>query len=607
MAELDIEREKEALAAGDSCFVKGEVEDAEKLYREVLLHNPMSPIGQYKLAMLLHKSSRSAASLVHFQTAIILDPRCVFFRLDYIEALIEEGEHERAVQESKAAQDIDDCVGTTPSLANERLNHFELEQFYKRASKDIASSAIQGWLFAENFDSVFINRVDSDFKINEKPKSSTRVTNSTSSGDMDFVDASDVLLALNEEQDLDKKYQLIKSLIENQHSSLTRDSFGDRGIFTLKDVLWNLSASGKISIVIVGGGVTGLYLACTLKNTLKDAVGILVLDNRSDRRGVRKVFDRNWLTHIPSRSVDKLIPESIRNITSCLGEDGYIGLPLNAIETILMLSCKDQGVKFYFSHELEFLSSNLHNTSLVFDATGGRLNATKQYSSEPEQYSIDVTAPPMNHSSSGIMPTKQKGFSPTNPFRVSLRHSGGIYYPYTDDGKLSYFMLKLTGIPAQLLPRIRSFAEDKNADNIFYIWEGHLKKSINEGLVFINLTASQAGIISSKMQYKLKLKDFAKEASGKPPFFDPRALQLFKILQELDDENSINIEPPFSYNPYIHMLNEIGTIGGSNIYPIGDSIYCGHPKQGNGLGFHLKFINELVIEIKRLAEERTAS
>ena len=67
---------------------------------------------------------------------------------------------------------------------------------------------------------------------------------------------------------------------------------------------------------------------------------------------------------------------------------------------------------------------------------------------------------------------------------------------------------------------------------------------------------------------------------------------LINILNELNlNCKTIICEPPFKYSPYINPVNTLSFLENIPLLPIGDSIFCGHPKVGNGLNFHLKFIN----------------
>ena len=76
-----------------------------------------------------------------------------------------------------------------------------------------------------------------------------------------------------------------------------------------------------------------------------------------------------------------------------------------------------------------------------------------------------------------------------------------------------------------------------------------------------------------------------------------KIISFLDMLVTIDNDNTTKIERPFSYYPYINMNPEQGYINDRQIFPIGDSFFCGHPKFGNGLSIHLEFINLLVEKI----------
>ena len=69
------------------------------------------------------------------------------------------------------------------------------------------------------------------------------------------------------------------------------------------------------------------------------------------------------------------------------------------------------------------------------------------------------------------------------------------------------------------------------------------------------------------------------------------------MLVALDNSKKIKIENAFSYEPYININAGLGNLYGNRIFPVGDSLFSGNPKVGNGLGVHLNFINHLVEQI----------
>ena len=60
----------------------------------------------------------------------------------------------------------------------------------------------------------------------------------------------------------------------------------------------NQHSEFQTNFLFLGGGITSLFLANILKYHLKDNVNIIIFDNRIHSKGKRKVFDRNWLTHL---------------------------------------------------------------------------------------------------------------------------------------------------------------------------------------------------------------------------------------------------------------------------------------------------------------------
>ena len=75
---------------------------------------------------------------------------------------------------------------------------------------------------------------------------------------------------------------------------------------------------------------------------------MLVLDNRSSEQHTRETYNREWLTHIPSETVQRYSPDNIKDMFECFGTDGLIGLQIKMLEAILKLFCKELGVKFYY-------------------------------------------------------------------------------------------------------------------------------------------------------------------------------------------------------------------------------------------------------------------
>jgi hypothetical protein len=330
---------------------------------------------------------------------------------------------------------------------------------------------------------------------------------------------------------------------------------------------------------------------------LGEAVNVLVLDNRSKKKNTREIFSRNWLTQIPFPIVQKLTPKNVKELFSCFGNNGLIGIPINALEAILMLSCKDQGVKFHFSPNLDL--SNLNNRAIncFFDATGGRLKGSNYQLARGLNFPVQKQKISLDFSASNINQLNNLPCLGSDHLQIMLKCSGHFYYPYVENAKIHTHMCKLTGIPIKLVRALRDFIIPRNAFNLFYIWEGALIDEINEGLILINLTNQEYEILTSCIHNKMNLCEFLKNNANILPFLNANIVSLIKILSELDTHEQACIEIPFTYSPYINLDPESGQFNGKPIFPIGDSLFCGHPKVGNGLGEHLKFLNDLVLEV----------
>ena len=116
----------------------------------------------------------------------------------------------------------------------------------------------------------------------------------------------------------------------------------------------------------------------------------MVLDNRSKHPNTRESFKRGWLTHIRTNYFKIGKSTNILPLLECFGTNGLIGIPINILETILQLSCKDQGVKFLFLENFDY--SNLSNNliDLVFDATGGRLEECSYSTDNSAELAINI-------------------------------------------------------------------------------------------------------------------------------------------------------------------------------------------------------------------------
>jgi hypothetical protein len=262
-----------------------------------------------------------------------------------------------------------------------------------------------------------------------------------------------------------------------------------------------------------------------------------------------------------------------------------------------MLSCKDQGVKFYFSPDLNLKQLDDPSINCFFDATAARLIGSSYNSAEHPNVTIKYSKKNLNFSGSGIKQLHNLPGSEVSYTEIMLKYSKPFYYPFFKNSKIHTNMVKLTGIPMSIIQKIHTLIEPLNALNRFFVWEGTLNNEINEGLMLINLTVKERQILKSEPQTSKKLNSFLESNANILSFLDKDIISVLRVLDELDIGNKICLERPFAYFPHINLQADTGRFNGKPIFPIGDSLFSGNPKVGNGLGSHLSFLNDLVVEI----------
>ena len=475
---------------------------------------------------------------------------------------------------------------------------FAIEKFYKNSKSIILSKAVQGWFFTASFDKYFMekNTLSSDINIRNSPLKKNILHIPIVNKEPSF-NARQTINYLNKEADIVEKFNKLKGLIKSNDLNLINDSFGydiDNDILSVQQLTFNAQ---RLNIVIIGAGVSGLFLANIIKNTLGSEVNVLILDNRSNKKNTREPFNREWLTYIPTYIVQKYISPNVRKLVECFGTNGLIGIPINILESILMLSCKDQDVKFYFSPKLDYSKLDSKSISFFFDATGGRLIECKYSPSNSQEIDVKVPNTVMQFKKAGINQLHNIPNSEPYHLNITLKASGACYFPYIGNSKIYTHMIKVIGIPKNLMKVALDFIKPLNNLNLFYVWNGALKDEINEGLVLINLTNKEYELVTSRIYNSMNLKTFLKTNVDKLSSLDGNIISFLQMLTTLDRNSLIKIEQPFSYLPYINLNAEFGHFNSKRIFPIGDSLFCGHPKVGNGLLNHFVFINDLVEKI----------
>ena len=77
---------------------------------------------------------------------------------------------------------------------------------------------------------------------------------------------------------------------------------------------------------------------------------------------------------------------------------------------------------------------------------------------------------------------------------------------------------------------------------------------------------------------------------------EPDLLDFLKLCAT-NEYGEVYINSPFIFKPAINLKPLDQKVNGIRAYPIGDSLFQGNPKVGNGLGWHLGYITQLVESI----------
>ena len=455
-------------------------------------------------------------------------------------------------------------------------------KFYKNEFNNIINSSACGWQYFVDYDiNTFTKAIPNNVQNSLNTKDKIEILDNTTMPDVMSYDAKNLIQYLSKFS-TKELYMKLEEILYLKHPVLTDENYEN-----IKNK-FNQHTDFQTNFVILGGGITSLFLANILKFHLNDKVNIIIFDNRISSIGKRKVFDRNWLTHLDIFNFTAMLDDEINLILNKFVKKNLIGLPIKFLEAILMVFCKEKGINFIFSENLNFSSFDKLDIDFFIDGTGGRINKFYTTNSIINDLDIEYKGNPTNFTFAGI---PNKIYS-SNIYNFKLKKHGNLYIPMYKGKKIEAFMFKITGIPSKYYNNFLKLISNKNKDNLFYIWNGNLPSEINELLMFINLNRSQYTLLKKNVLSKVNPIKFLKIITDNKIFLDIRIINLISILSELNlNCKTIVVEPPFEYRPYINIINSINYINKIPLLPIGDSIFCGHPKVGNGLNFHLKFIN----------------
>tara|TARA_Y100000385_G_scaffold291746_1_gene371943 strand:- start:3553 stop:5037 length:1485 start_codon:yes stop_codon:yes gene_type:complete len=477
---------------------------------------------------------------------------------------------------------------------------FAVEEFYQKITNRVISEARIGWLCADSFDKYFTaGKPFSEMPKNERHLSIKKSLVSKNEKYVLQLNSSQILRDLNSEKSMREKYNYLKKLVKSDNVNIVNDSFKEEAEADLGHAIEKTFDCENLNLVIIGGGACGLFLATNIKSLFGDKANVLVLDNRSRYSNTRESFKREWLTHIPASFFRIGKRPDILSLLECFGADGLIGIPINMLETILQFACKDQGVKFHFSDIFDYSLLNNNIIDLVFDVTGGRLKECSYSDSKSADLIVNIPKVNINLDDAGVKQLRNIPGVGEDDVNVALKLLGDFHEPRIENSRVLVHMVKLTGIPIDLMGPLLEAVAELNSQNLFYVWRGALRDEINEGLILINLLDKESGFLTSIIEGPITLKSLLNHSPNISDQLNENIMLILQMLVGMDAYDAIMIEQPFKYCPYVNLNAGSGLLSGKKVFAVGDSLFCGNPKAGNGLGSHLPIINDLVEEMAK--------
>lgn len=387
-----------------------------------------------------------------------------------------------------------------------------------------------------------------------------------------------------------------------------------------------VSSGETLHVVILGAGPVGLITANLLSSLLQHRVRIVVFETRIMHTRRKKLYTREWLTELPLALFNRC--PDLKQILANFVRVTYTNLPINILETLLLLSNREKGVTFIYDDYQKYLDIlTSFNVDLVFDATGHRLSKFK-YPPVVVNYTVQHFEPPHLFSDHIVIAHSQDVHYP-----VSLNKYDQLFYPYT------LYFLKINYLTSEHFQYIRQLErvyEDKactayscgpyfpfKADPPAPILAEYVKHSneVVTNLVLISLTAEQADLITSYLDY---IDDnqpaFTSSISGNesetvteteyPIYCLPddmlqettlQARGLVDLLAYLKQyANSMTtLSRPYRYNPYMYSPTPVPNASHAfdeamTVLRIGNSLLSGDATASTGMYTQFQLVADIV-------------
>jgi hypothetical protein len=380
-----------------------------------------------------------------------------------------------------------------------------------------------------------------------------------------------------------------------------------------------VSSPNTLNIVILGAGPVGLMAANLLVNTLASRVEVVVFEKRTASARRKKLYSREWLTELPlnlfnrSPNLRDIISNFVRNETK------LSNIPINIIETLLLLDGRKGGVKFIYDDYKKYLDLlTPSHVDVVFDATGHRLSKFK-YPTYMEDYTMRYLDSPFFTDHNII------GHSQDIRYPVIRSSDDGYYHPYT------LYFLKINYLSKEHFEYITSIEkqhEDANCrhyscgpyfpfkaqppDEISEIFAQHPDEVVSN-LLLVSLSSEQAEVITAYMKSSVSGTDFQSEAEIPIHLVPPSLLThpslkirgfdilLGHLMASALPRTSITL--PYRYDPYmylpvqkishhIHQFDEA-----MPVLRIGNSLLSGDATASTGISTQFRLLSDIVRQV----------